>query len=78
MSYFSYLSQIHENRRQLTDLLVQPITKDLFENPLFFFSSQYIFAATAVVGSLVGTAGRNINHGEREIIAGVENTNQQH
>ena len=28
-------------------------------------------------GSLVGT-GTNINHGEREIIAGVENTNQRH
>ena len=42
---------------------------------LFFFCSLYIFAATAVGGSLGGT-GTNINHGQREIIAGVRNTNK--
>ena len=60
---------------------LQPKTKDHLctqkKKPWFFFCSQYIFAATAVGGSLVGT-GTNINHGEREIIAGVENTNQRH
>ena len=36
----------------------------------FFFCSRYIFAATALGGSL-GGRGTNINHREREIIAGV-------
>ena len=37
---------------------------------LFFFCSRYIFAATALGGSL-GGRGTNINHRERKIIAGV-------
>ena len=49
--------------------------KESFVFLLFLIT--YIFAATAVGGSLVGR-GTNINHGEREIIGEVENTNQQH
>ena len=46
------------------------IEKAIRTKLLFFFCSGYIFAATALGGSL-GGRGTNINHREREIIAGV-------
>ena len=46
------------------------IEKAIRTKLLFFFCSGYIFAVTALGGSL-GGRGTNINHREREIIAGV-------
>ena len=46
------------------------IEKPTLAKLLLFFCSGYIFAATALGGSL-GGRGTNINHREREIIAGV-------
>ena len=46
------------------------IEKPTLAKLLLFFCSGYIFAATALGGSL-GGRGTNINHRERKIIAGV-------